>query len=48
MISAAFVVALDHRSAIRDLDIGFRNVLARWKSYTLLAEKLIVRDKNLK
>tara|TARA_R110002096_G_scaffold50152_1_gene131937 strand:+ start:13193 stop:13954 length:762 start_codon:yes stop_codon:yes gene_type:complete len=44
MASAALVVAIDHRHAIRDLDIGFRPVLARWRSYSRLAEMLVVSD----
>ncbi len=44
MFSAAIVVAVDHRRAIRDLNIGIRPVLARWKSYSDLAELLVVRD----
>lgn len=44
MLSAAVVVAIDHRSAIRDLDIGLGKVLERWMSYSNLAEVLVVSD----
>ena len=42
MVCAAIVVAIDHRRAIRDLDIGLKTVLVRWKSYSDLAETLVV------
>ena len=38
------VVAIDHRRAIRDLDMGFRKVVERWMSYSQLAEVLVVSD----
>ncbi len=44
MLSAAIVVAIDHRTAIGDLGIGLKSVLARWKSYSYLAESLVVTD----
>ena len=44
MASAAIVVAIDHRAAIKDLDIGLDKVLQRWKSYSGLAEALVVAD----
>jgi hypothetical protein len=44
MVSAAIVVAIDHRGAIRDLNIGLPGVLARWKAYSHLAETLVVSD----
>ena len=44
MFSAAIVVAIDHRKSIRDLDIGIGTVLQRWKSYSGLAEALVVSD----
>ncbi len=43
---AAVAVALDHRAAIRDLDIGLKRVLVRWKSYSDLAEALMVSDSS--
>ena len=46
MFCAAIVVAIDHRSAIRDLDIGLRSVLMRWISYSKLAEVLVVAERN--
>ena len=42
--AAALVVAFDHRHTIRDLDLGFRNVLGRWHSFAQLAEDLVVSD----
>jgi hypothetical protein len=44
MASAAVVVAIDHRKAIKDLDIGLKTVLQRWKSYSNLAEVLVVAE----
>jgi hypothetical protein len=44
MVSAAFVVALDHRHAIRDLGIGTKQVFGRWKSYSKLAEQLVLSN----
>ena len=46
MGSAIIVVAIDHRRAIRDLNIGFRAVISRWQSYSLLAESLVVADRK--
>ena len=46
MVCAAIVVAIDHRRAIRDLDIGLKRVLVRWKSYSDLAETLVVADSS--
>jgi hypothetical protein len=46
MASAIFVVAIDHRRAMRDLDIGFAAVMSRWQSYSLLAETLVVADRK--
>ena len=46
MFFAAIVVSLDHRAAIRDLNIGVSNVFSRWRSYSKLAELLIVTDQN--
>jgi hypothetical protein len=43
---AAVVVAVDHRAAIRDLDIGLNRVLVRWKSYSDLAEALVVSESS--
>ena len=44
MVSAAIVVALDHRHAIRDLGIGTKQVFGRWKSYSKLAEQLVLSN----
>jgi len=46
MLSAAIVVAIDHRKAIRDMDIGFKTVLVRWRSYSKLAEVLVVAERQ--
>jgi hypothetical protein len=46
MVSAAIVVAIDHRKAIRDLNIGFKRVLLRCKSYSKLAEVLVVAERT--
>lgn len=46
MLSAAVVVAIDHRRAIMELDIGLKAVLLRWKSYSNLAEVLVVADSS--
>jgi len=43
MLTAAIAVIIDHRAAIRDMQLGFRSVLRRWITYSLLAEKLVVR-----
>lgn len=43
---AAIVVAIDHRKAIRDLNIGLKRVLVRWKAYSDLAEALVVTDSS--
>ena len=45
MISAALVVAIDHRKAICDMNIGLKNVIFRWKSYSQLAEVLVVAER---
>ncbi len=42
--AAALVVAFDHRHAIRDLNIGLRNVLGRWMNFARLSEALVVSD----
>jgi hypothetical protein len=44
MLSAAIVVAIDHRRAIFNLGIGLKRVLVRWRSYSNLAESLVVND----
>ena len=46
MLCAAAVVAIDHWRAIRDLNIGYKRVLVRWKAYAGLAESLIVSDRS--
>jgi len=44
MACAVLVVAIDHRAAIRDLDIGLQPVLSRWTDYSRLAETLVISD----
>ncbi len=44
MVCAALVVAIDHRNAIKELEIGLKPVLARWRTYSRLAETLVVAD----
>ena len=46
MASAVVVVAIDHRRAIRDLNIGFAAVMSRWQSYSMLAETLVLADRQ--
>ena len=46
MGAAAIVVAIDHRKAIRDMNIGLKTVLCRWQSYSFLAESLVVADRK--
>jgi len=46
MVSAAIVVAIDHRKALRDLNIGLKRVILRWKSYSRLAEVLVVAERT--
>jgi hypothetical protein len=42
MAAAAIVVLIDHRQALRDLDLKTSAVLRRWISYSRLAERLVV------
>lgn len=42
MRCAVVVVAIDHREAIKDPDIGWQQVFGRWNSYSDLAERLVV------
>lgn len=44
MVAASVAVVIDHHHAIRDLDIGLRRVRARWRTYSNLAELLVVTD----
>lgn len=47
MAAAALVVLVDHRRALRDLDISFATVWRRWMAYSGLAERLVTGDPNL-
>ncbi len=47
MCCAAIVVAIDHRRAVRDLNIEFKAVFSRWRSYSFLAEMLVVADRKI-
>lgn len=42
--AASYVVALDHRHTIRDLEIGTETVLLRWKNFARLAETLVLAE----
>ena len=42
MLAAAVAVMIDHRAAIRDMRLGYKSVVRRWTTYSLLAEKLVV------
>lgn len=42
MLASVFAVMLDHRAAIRDLNIDRRVIWRRWMSYANLAERLTV------
>lgn len=44
MICAMTVVYLDHRSALRDLDLPFEVVWRRWMAYSRLAERLVTNE----
>ena len=46
MAAAAVVVLIDHRKALRDLDLKTSTVLRRWSSYSRLAERLVVTSKH--
>lgn len=41
MAAAAIVVLIDHRRALRDLDISYSTVWRRWMAYSGLAERLV-------
>ena len=45
MCLAAIAVLIDHREAIRDLGIPVRVILRRWTTYTLLAERFVMRPR---
>jgi hypothetical protein len=42
MLAAAVVVLIDHRHAIRDLDLTADTVWRRWMTYSRLAERLVL------
>ena len=44
MLAAAFVVAIDHRAALRDLGIPLTRVWRRWSVYSRTAEARIVEQ----
>jgi hypothetical protein len=44
MIAAAIAVLIDHRSAIRDLNIDIGTVWGRWMTYSRLAERLVTES----
>jgi hypothetical protein len=43
MLLAAIAVMIDHRAAIRDLDMNKRDIWRRWMTFSRLAERLVVR-----
>jgi len=45
MVAAAIVVLIDHRQALRDLNLSTSTVLRRWISYSRLAEQLVVNTR---
>lgn len=45
MLLAAIAVLIDHRQAIRDLEIPLRVIWRRWLTFSLIAERLIVRPR---
>jgi hypothetical protein len=47
MIAAAIAVLVDHRQAMRDLDIDVGAVWNRWMTYSRLAERIIVQSTGL-
>ena len=46
MAAAAIVVLIDHRQALRDLNLSTSTVLRRWLSYSRLAERLVTKTRN--
>lgn len=42
MLAAAIAVMIDHRAAIKDMQLGLALVWRRWVTYSLLAEKLVI------
>jgi hypothetical protein len=48
MLAAAVVVMIDHRKALRDLDLSVGTVWRRWMSYSHLAERLVVDQEDIK
>lgn len=43
MIAAAVVVLIDHRRALRDLDLPMETVWRRWNTYSRYAERLVTQ-----
>lgn len=44
MAAAAVVVLIDHRAALRDLELPVAGVWRRWTTYSRLAERLVVGE----
>lgn len=44
MLSAAIVVLIDHRAALRDMNLTIGTVWRRWMSYSNLAERLVTNE----
>ena len=46
MLSAAVVVMIDHRQALRDLELKPSTVWRRWVAYSRVAERLITKNQS--
>lgn len=46
MATAAIVVLIDHRQALRDLNLRTGTVLRRWLAYSRLAERLVIDSQS--
>lgn len=46
MATAAIVVLIDHRQALRDLNLRTGTVLRRWLAYSRLAERLVINSRS--
>ena len=46
MVAAGIVVLIDHRKALRDLNLEAGTVLRRWMTYSCLAERLVIHTKR--
>ena len=46
MLAAAVVVMIDHRQALRDLELSPSTVWRRWMAYSRVAERLVAENRN--